>query len=294
MASENPTVLKKRLGAELRELRSRRGLSLDAAVDALQQQELDISNSKLSRLETGKGAVKVQDVRALLDFYGADDDAQRALMQMAREARAATPVAWWTDYESVLPSGLSTYVGLEAAASRLLCFTHTLIDGLLQTEEYARATIQATRFTDPPDVVERLVELRMQRQKVLRSEPRLELVTIMDEAALLRPIGGAQAMRDQARHIVEVCAELPNVSVQIVPLAKGAYAVMHGEFTLIEPRETGPGIAPVAYMDSVLGNAYLQRPEQIQQFRGLFDRLQAIALDPEESLRVVRSAAEEK
>jgi len=82
--------------------------------------------------------------------------------------------------------------------------------------------------------------------------------------------------------------------VQIVPLAKGAYAVMHGEFTLIEPRETGPGIAPVAYMDSVLGNAYLQRPEQIQQFRGLFGRLQAIALDPEESLRVVRSAAEEK
>lgn len=294
MAGENPTVLKKRLGAELRELRSRRGLSLDAAVDALQEKELDISNSKLSRLETGKGAVKVQDVRALLDFYGVDDDAQRALMQMAREARAAAPVAWWTDYESVLPSGLSTYVGLEAAASRLLCFTHTLIDGLLQTEEYARATIQAARFTDPPHVIDRLVELRMQRQMILRNEPRLELVTIMDEAALLRPIGGAQAMREQARHIVEVCAELPNVSVQIVPLAKGAYAVMHGEFTLIEPRETGPGIAPVAYMDSVLGNAYLQRPEQIQQFRSLFGRLQAIALDPEESLRIVRSAAEEK
>ncbi len=294
MAGENSTVLKRRLGAELRELRSRRGLSLDAAVEALQAAELDVSISKLSRLETGKGAVKVQDVRALLDFYGADDDAQRALMQMAREARGAASVAWWTDYESVLPSGLSTYVGLESAASRLLCFTHTLIDGLLQTEEYARATIQASLPTEPPQVIDRLVDVRMQRQKILRGDPRLELVTIMDEAALLRPIGGVQAMRAQARHILQICSELNNVSVQVVPLAKGAYTVMHGGFTLIEPRETGPGVEPVAYVDSVVGNLYLQRPAQIQQFRSVFGRLQAIALDPEESLQIVRTAAEEK
>lgn len=295
VAGENPTVLKKRLGAELRELRARRELSLDAAVQALKAADVDFSIAKLNRLENGKGAVKIQDVRALLDVFGVDSEAQRELLiQMAREARAAAPVAWWTDYEPVLPTGLSTYVGLEAAARRLSCFTHTLIEGLLQTQEYAKATIEAARPDDPPQTVDRLVELRMQRQKVLREEPRLELVAIMDEAALLRPIGGPEAMRAQLRHIVGTCEELPNVTVQIVPLARGAYVVQHGMFTLIEPRETGPGVAPVAYVDSVIGNMYLQRSEQIERFRDVFRRLQDVALNPHESLQVVRKAAEEK
>lgn len=292
---DNPTVLRLRLGAELRELRHRREWSLEVVVSKLQAVEADMSAAKLNRLENGKGAVKIQDVRALVDLYQVDSAAQReTLLQMAREARAAAPAAWWTDYESVLPSGLSTYVGLEAAAGKLMCFTHTLVDGLLQTEDYARATIQAARYNDSPDAIDRLVELRMQRQKMLRASPRLELVAIMDEAALLRPIGGREAMRTQLRHIVDVCEQLANISVLIVPLARGAYPVMHGMFTLIEPREAGPGVAPVAYVDSPVGNLYLQRPEQIETFQELFSRLRAVALDPEESLRIVRAAAEEK
>lgn len=293
--TDNPTILRLRLGAELRELRHSSGWSLEEAVGVLREQaEVDFSVSKLNRLENGKGAVKIQDVRALLDVYQVPDGAQReTLLQMAREARLPAPATWWTDYESVLPSGLSTYVGLEAAAAKLMCFTHTLIDGLLQTEDYARATVRQFVETAEPGVIDRLVELRMQRQKILRAAPRLELVAVMDEAALLRPIGGREAMRAQLLHIVELCEQLPNVTVRIVPLAQGAYPVMHGMFTLIEPREAGPGVAPVAYVDSVVGNLYLQRPNQIEQFRRLFGRLLAVAVTPEESLRIVRSAAEE-
>ncbi|MEV6982265.1 helix-turn-helix transcriptional regulator [Sphaerisporangium sp. NPDC051017] len=290
--SDNPTILRMRLGAELRELRERIGLSLDAVSKALAADDLDISVSKLSRLENGKGAVRLQDVRALLDLYRVTDGAQRdALLRMARDAKAAAPTAWWTDYESALPSGLSTYVGMEAGAGRLLTFTLTLIEGLLQTEDYARAVIQAWAPMDPPETIERRVELRMQRQRLLTNDPRLELVTIMDEVALRRPIGDPSAMRSQLCHVVEVCEHWPNVSVQVIPLSKGAYGPQHGMFTVIEPRNAAD--KPVAYVDSLGGNLYMQRPEQISRFRAMFGRLQAIALDPDESLRVIRTAAEE-
>ncbi|MEU8268207.1 helix-turn-helix transcriptional regulator [Sphaerisporangium sp. NPDC049002] len=289
---ENPTILRMRLGAELRELRDRMGLSLDAASKALAADDHDISVSKLSRLENGKGAIRLQDIRCLLDLYKVGDHAQRdLLMRMAREAKAAAPAAWWTDYESVLPSGLSTYVGMEAGAGRLLTFTLALIEGLLQTEEYARALIQAWMPTDPPETIERLVQLRMQRQKVLVTDPRLELITVMDEAALRRPVGGVVAMGSQLRRVMEVCETLPNVSVQVIPLSKGAYGPQHGMFTLIEPRD--PADKSVAYVDSMGGNLYMQRPDQISRFRMMFGRLQAIALDPRESLHLIRTAAEE-
>jgi len=287
----NPTILRRRLGTELRELRARTGMSLEGASEALEANDHDISPSKLSRLENGLGAIKITDIRALVKIYEVERQQEDLLLQMAREARAAGPSAWWTDYESVLPSGLSTYVGLEAGASALFAFTGPLIEGLLQTEDYARSTIRSTRPTDPVETIDRLVELRMERQKVLRGTPRLDLVTIMDEAALLRPVGGRDVMRRQLERVVEICEELPNVTVQVIPLSKGAYAVQHGIFTLIEPQDLA--FEPVAYVDSLGGNLYLQRPEQIQKFRKTFGGLQAIALDPDESLQVVRTAAEE-
>jgi transcriptional regulator with XRE-family HTH domain len=288
MAGDNPTILRMRLGAELRVLRKRVGLNLEDTSEQLAERDQDISPSKLSRLENGRGAIKLQDIRALMDLFKVENESQRELLlQMAREAKAAGTAAWWTDYESVLPSGLSTYVALEAAAARLLAFTNGLIEGLLQTPEVAHVLIQKARPTDPVEVVTSLVELRMQRQKALREDPRLELVTIMDEGALLRPIGGAEAMKRQIQHIVEVCEELPNVQLQVIPLSKGAYASQHGLFTLIEPRD--PAVEPVAYVDSTGGNLYLQRPGQIQRFRRMFGDLQAIALDPEESLDLIRS-----
>lgn len=286
MPSDNPTVLRIRLGTELRLLRKKARLSLEQVSEAIAAQDQDISPSKLSRLENGRGAIKLTDVKALVELYGVGAGIQHdMLLQVAREARAAKPFAWWTDYESVLPSGLSTYVGLEAGASRLLAFTNTLIEGLFQTPAVARAMIQTER-PGGSDVVDALVEVRMQRQKALRASPPLELVTIMDEAALLRPAGPPETMREQFRHIVETCEELPTVQLQVIPMSKGVYASQHGMFRLIEPREAD--VEPVAYVDSTGGNLYLQRPAQIQRFRRMFGDLQAIALDPNESLDLLR------
>lgn len=283
----NPTVLRLLLGAELRDLRKAAGLNLEQTCEALVKRDLDISTSKLSRLETGRGAVKIQDVKALLELYQVADDASReALMKMARDARAAAPAAWWTEYDSVLPSGLSTYVGLEASASRLLAFTGTVIDGLLQTASVAHSLIRAAQPTEPAKAIDALVELRMQRQKVLRAKPPLELVTIMDEAALLRPAGPPEAMKEQWRQIIETCEELPHVQLQIVPLSKGVYNPQHGMFSILESQDIS--IDPIVYIDSTGGNLYLQRPNQILSFRKIFGNLQAIALDPNESLDLLR------
>lgn len=292
--SGNPTILRMRLGSELRALRNGTGLSLEAASAALIDADYDISTSKLSRLETGKGAVRLQDIRALLDFYRVTDDEQRAaLLQMAREAKSAVSAgAWWTDYESVLPTGLSTYVALEAGAGRLMAFTGMIIDGLLQTEEYARAMIRAGLPTEPAETVERLVELRLHRQQAIHSAPRLDLMTIMDEGAMLRQVGGEEVMRRQLLHILTLCAETPNVSVQVIPLSKGAHIGQRGIFTVIEPRDLTVG--PVAYVDSMGGNVYLQRADQVARFRTMFGRLLALALDPAESLALIRRTATEE
>lgn len=292
--SGNPTILRMRLGSELRALRNGTGLSLEAASAALIDADYDISTSKLSRLETGKGAVRLQDIRALLDFYRVTDDEQRAaLLQMAREAKSAVSAgAWWTDYESVLPTGLSTYVALEAGAGRLMAFTGMIIDGLLQTEEYARAMIRAGLPTEPAETVERLVELRLHRQQAIHSAPRLDLMTIMDEGAMLRQVGGEEVMRRQLLHILTLCAETPNVSVQVIPLSKGAHIGQRGMFTVVEPRDLTVG--PVAYVDSTGGNLYLQRPDMVSRYRTMFSRLQALALDPVESLALIRRTATEE
>ncbi|WP_435112942.1 helix-turn-helix domain-containing protein [Nocardiopsis synnemataformans] len=279
----SPTVGRRRLGIELRKLREQNKLTMERVAE-----DSGLSEPTISRVENGKRVLKQVELRGLLDLYGVSDPVQQ--QRLRDMAKVAAEDAWWDQYDDVLPSGLGSYVGLEAEAIALRSYSDRLIHGLLQTADYCRAVINAGDHRADEESVERLVQLRMQRQDVLRKRRPPLLRTIMDEAAIRRPIGGRSTMASQLRRLVNA-AESPDVSVQIVPFALGAHAGVDGPFTLLEFED--PDVHHHVYVDSRAGNIFIQKRQAVARFRERFDRLQMEALSPQESLALISDAAEE-
>jgi transcriptional regulator with XRE-family HTH domain len=265
--------LRRRLGAELRRLREAAGLNIEQAGAVIYG-----SDSKISRLENGRGALKPLEIQALLVRYGADGEQRDRLMRMIEEADQPEP---WAGYE--VPAGLETLLGLETDAHRLDVFSASIIYGLLQTESYARATIHEGRFSDPDATInDRLVALRMHRQQILtRLEPP-ELTSVIDEAALRRLVGGVDVMREQVGHLIEVSGR-SRVAVHVLPFSKGAHAAQTGSFLRLG--FPGPDDPDLVYCDGAAGNQYVKKPASVQKFVAVFDRLLGQALPAAETRR---------
>ncbi|MGW2748127.1 helix-turn-helix domain-containing protein [Streptomyces sp. NPDC001450] len=280
-----PTVNRRQLGAELRRLRKARGL-LVADVAA----HLQCSETRISRMETGKGRVtpKPDEIIKLCELFGVTEERQvQALLSMLTDSEQP---GWWDAYREVLPSGLEVLLGLETDARAERAWEPVLIQGLLQTPDYARAVMSAHPGNRPHDI-EDLVSVRTKRQELLAPGDRepLELWAVLDEQVIRRPVGGPDVMREQIRHLIEVAA-LPNVTLQIVPIAKGAHSGLAGAFSLLEFEESDP----VVYVDSPVGNLYLEKKPDVRRFTTSFGLLQAKALDPEETVALLQDAIEEK
>ncbi len=284
MPSLGPTVQRRQLGGELRRLREAAGKKIEDTAA-----ELKCSQTRVSRIETGRGGAvaKPQDVRDMCEFYGVKDDKKIELLLGILSSSQQR--GWWESFEEALPSGLEVYVGLETDARTERAWEPLLIHGLLQTPEYARAVLQATRTHRPADI-EDLIRLRLERQQqvLLREENPLELWVVMDENAIRRPVGGPEVMREQLLHLREA-ADLPNVTVQVFPFTKPSHPGLGGAFTLLEFEAD----LPVTYVDCPAGNVYLEKEREVRRFVSSFDLLRASALDPDESTALIESAAEE-
>ena len=176
-----PTIRRRRLGSDLRRLREQRSLRLEEVAS-----QLGVAPSTLSRIETGKAPTRTSYLALMLDLYGVHDaDQRRALMDLAREGQRK---GWWVGSDDLLPAGTGTYLGLEAEASDLRAFQPQVIHGLVRTEDYARAVIAARRPDLAPAQVERLVEVAVRRQDVLRGGDPIRLMLILDESVLLRAV----------------------------------------------------------------------------------------------------------
>lgn len=266
------------LGSQLRRLRETRGITREAAGYSIRASE-----SKISRMELGRVSFKARDVADLLTLYGVTADAERAaLLGLAREANVA---GWWHSYGDVLPGWFQTYVGLEGAASNLFVYEVQFVHGLLQTEGYAHAVITSGQPSAAAAEVERRVALRLERQKLLVSERAPGLHVVLDEAALHRPYGGAEVMRAQLRHLVDV-SEQPNVSLRVMPFRFGGHAAESGAFTLLEFPE--PELPDVVYLEQLTSALYLDKIDEVAQYRGVLDRLLSDSLDPADSRALIR------
>lgn len=275
----SPTIRRRRLGAELRQHRETAGVTIESVAE-----QLECSASKISRIETGHTMASVRDVRDMLEIYGVSGVERDELIQIAREARQK---GWWHPFSTVLTGA---YVGLEAAAGSIRAYEHQVVPGLLQTEEYSRAMIRGARPDITAEEVEKRVRVRRNRQSLLSQDDPIDLWVVLDETVVSRPVGGDAVMRAQLEHLVEA-ADLPNVTLQILPFEAGAHAGMDGTFTILDFPE--PGDPAVVYAENATGGLFLEKSEELQKYVFIFDHIRAAAIRPEESVALISKLAKE-
>ena len=268
----SPTVRRRELGALLRKLRLEKGLTVEQAAERLM-----FSMSKLSRIETGHGAATPRDIRDLCDLYGVTDEAERdRMMALAREGKQQ---AWWQSYDL----GYATYVGLETEAVAISAFQSSVVHGLLQTADYARAGHEGAMPRLSPDQIEMQIEAKLTRQRILTRDNPPRFTVVLDEAALHRVVGGRQVMAAQLAKILEISA-LPNIVVQVLPYDVGAHPAVESNFTIVELPTPTPG---VVFVEGLIGSTYLERAEDLNRYHEIFNQLQSIALSPKDTADLI-------
>ena len=268
-----PTVPRLMLGTRLQRLRLAAGVSTDLAGDAIRA-----SRSKISRMENGRVGLKVRDVSDLLDLYGITDEKERAgMLALARESGGH---GWWSGFDDVMTDWLQEYIGLEAAASLIRTFELQFVHGLLQTEAYARAVTLLCYPNASRDEIDRRVGLRLRRQERIADDGPPRVWSVIDEGALRRPVGGAAVMRGQLQRLLEL-AELREVTIQVVPFARGAHAAAGGAFTLL--RFTEPDVPDIVYLEHLTGAQCLDKRADIDRYAEAMNQLNVVALPPAET-----------
>jgi len=279
---QGPTALRIVLGNQLRQLREASRITTGAAGQAIRA-----SHAKISRMELGRVGFKERDVADLLTLYGITDEQERgAFLALAR--RSNVP-GWWHHYSDVLPSWFEMYLGLEQASSVIRTYEPQLVPGLLQTQEGARAVILLGNAGESADDIDRRVALRMKRQRVLTQPGAPSLWAVVDEASLWR-LDGRSAMQEQIRHLIEM-AELPNVTLQVMPFYSGAHAAVGGPFTIL--RFSEPDLPDIVYLEQLTSALYLDKDHDVQHYLMVMDRLCVQAKHPAETIRFLSSTLKE-
>lgn len=272
-----PTVLRMLLGSQLRLHREASGISTEAA-----GYEIRASRSKISRMENGRVSFKERDVSDLLSLYGVTDDSVRSgLLSMARQANAQ---GWWTRFGDVLPDWFDAYLGLEQGAALIRTYELQFVHGLFQTEQYARAVTGIGRKGADEDEIERRVNVRMQRQELLTRDDPPKIWSVMDEAALRRPVGGRAVMQNQVDHLLQM-AELPHITLQVMPFSRGSHAASGGSFTILRFGE--PDLPDVVYIEQLTSAIYLEKREDLDYYLEVMDRLSSEAATPVSTMQAL-------
>ena len=273
-----PTVLRMLLGAHLRRLREAQGVSREDA-----GWEIRASESKISRMELGRVSFKERDVEDLLTLYGqVDTDERERLLALARQAN--TP-GWWHRYGDVLPNWFQSYLGLEAAASLIRTYEVQFVPGLLQTADYARSVVLLGHGRAKAEEIDRRVDLRMRRQKILDRPEGVQLWAVIDEAVLRRPVGSRSTMRGQIQALIDA-TQRQSVHLQVLPFQVGGHSAAGGAFSILRfPDQELPDIVYVEQLSSAL---YLDKRDDVELYVDAMERLCVEADQPERAPDTLR------
>jgi transcriptional regulator with XRE-family HTH domain len=276
-------VQRRILARELRYLRERASLTGDDIKD-----RLGWSPSKISRIENARISVSEGDIELLLDLYDATPGRRERLLSLARQTQ--TPHSWraYTDGTREF----LTFMSVEAIAESIRQWEINVVPGVAQTEAYARHLITSWRAVDPtltPRQIEERVSIRMKRQKRFFPPESSRIWMILDEAVLLRTVGSPAIMSEQMRKLVEF-SELPNVTLQVVPLAQSRNII--GEsFTLLNLDEGDPLEQCLVYIDGNVATQFLLDEQQSVHYEKTFEQLAGSALSPAFSREFVANLA---
>jgi transcriptional regulator with XRE-family HTH domain len=286
MPSRSPTVRRRRLGQELRTLREEKNLTVEHV-----GKELEWSPSKVSRIETATVKVSGTDLRALLDLYAVEPELRTGLIELGKESRETS---YWMRFKDNTPiKTFKDYIGFENEAVSIKTYEPTIIPGLLQTEEYARAVIgvmgDVVSSQEQGDLDER-VGLRLARQQVLqRQVDRPQYTAVVDEAALRRPIGGRRlrnvVMRDQVQKLITMVTA-KQIRLLVLPFEAGAHPGLNGAFTILElPHPADPN---VVYVEAITNAFLLEDPDEVAFYDRVFDLVQGEALGTDASIEFLQ------
>jgi transcriptional regulator with XRE-family HTH domain len=254
-------------GAKLRMFRDRDGLTLESLASVVH-----MSKSHLSRVECAEYMPPAELPAALDAAFGTDGIFQELYAIARRE---------------IHPDQYRRRMELEARALVIEEFSGHTAPGLAQTASYARAIFRETDPKAPGEHIESLVAARISRQGILAVNPAPDLVIVLDEAVLRRPIGGTAAMRAQLDRLVDL-ADTPETSVQVLPFAHGAHGLLGGSLTLL----TLDDGRTVAYEESIGTGTLIEDNAEVRSRRRAYDRIRAHALPPRDSAALIRSAME--
>ncbi|MGW2779934.1 helix-turn-helix domain-containing protein [Streptomyces populi] len=278
-----PTVGQVVLGRRLQELREAAGLNREEAARVLR-----VAPATVRRMETAEVALKIPYVQVLLTTYGVADDEAETFVALAEEANEP---GWWQRYHDVLPDWFSMHVSLEGAARMIRSYEPHFVPGLLQTEEYARAVLEAgTVGQTGAEAIDRHVALRMKRQTLLTRENPPHLWVIMDETALLRPVSiRGEVMRDQMDRLLE-WVELDHVTLQVAEFAAGPHPGTYTSFALFRFAERE--LPDIVYSEYVTGALYLDAREEVALHLEVLDHMSAHAASAERTKEILREFRE--
>ncbi|MFG2353091.1 helix-turn-helix domain-containing protein [Streptomyces sp. NPDC048521] len=274
-----PTVGQVVLGKRLQELREAAGLSREEAARVLR-----VASATVRRMEMAEVALKIPYVQVLVSTYGVAEEEAAAFVRLAEEANQP---GWWQRYHDVLPDWFSLYVSLEGAARVIRSYEPHFVPGLLQTEEYARAVLEAgTVGQREPETIERHVSLRMERQRLLERQDPPHLWVIMDETALRRPVSvRSEVMRDQLDRLLEY-AERDGVTLQLAEFAAGPHPGTYAPFTLFRFAE--PELPDMVFTEYLTGALYLDSRREVAAHLEVLDHMTARAASVQRTRKLLR------
>ncbi|MGW4888684.1 helix-turn-helix domain-containing protein [Streptomyces murinus] len=276
--TNSPTLRQRRLGAELRKLRERSGLTATAAAGLL-----GVNQARISMIETGRTPISADRLRSMAHAYDCSDEQLiDALASMTgRRARG-----WWEEYRDHLPAALVDLAELEHHASGLRVALAMHIPALLQTTDHARALFRAVVPAMRQYEIEHRLAHRMKRQAILDREEPFPYEAIIHESALRMGFGGADVRRGQLKHLLDM-SEVPYITVRVIPFDAEYYPSTGQSFDYVE--------GPVPQLDTVQldthhgGCGFLDAEAQLSKYRAVLDHMEACSLDPAESRSFIQN-----
>lgn len=249
-------------------------------------QRVGVSKATVSRYETQAGPVRWIVVEALCREYGATETERTAVVGLAKDAKQQ---GWWNSFADSIPESMNLLLTLEDEAVREDHFSCVYVPGLLQTRAYNTALQQANEVPLEPEEIERLVDIRMKRQEILKRPKPPRLWAILDESVLRRVVGSPETMKEQLGRLLEA-NESPHITLQVLPFSKGAHAAALGSFVTLGGKESA---LDVVYVDFHTGSLFLEKEEELERYRLAFEYLRAQALDMEASSSLIHRILKE-
>ncbi|WSQ13332.1 helix-turn-helix domain-containing protein [Streptomyces sp. NBC_01231] len=279
-----PTVGQVVLGRRLRELREAAGLKREEAAQVLR-----VAPATVRRMEMADVALKIPYVQVLLETYGVAEDEATAFVALTEEANQP---GWWQRFHDVLPEWFSMYVSLEGAAGIIRSYEPHFVPGLLQTEDYARAVLEAgTIGQTGPGTIDRHVSLRMARQGLLERPNPPHLWVIMDETVLRRPVSiHGEVMRDQLDKLVRL-ADSDRVTLQVAEFEEGPHPGTYAPFTLFRFAE--PELPDMVFTEYLTGALYLDSRTEVATHLEVLDHMSTRAASAERTKQLLRERRED-